>query len=145
MSKTKAASGPLFVVIRQVLFLAFFHGLCRLFRSLLLFDGRVELDGHHHDAVAFRAVIIPFFRLEVALDGEHSAFGQDVERPGILVSAPCLDIHKGGNAVGFLTVLLLSAYCQRETCDTGVGELADFSVLCCDDNYVGIMLIRSIL
>lgn len=135
VSKTKATRRPLFVVIRQVLFLAFFRGFCRLCRSFLLFDGRIELDSRHHDAVAFRAVLAPLFGLEVPLDGEHGAFGQNVERPGVLVLAPSLDIHEGGNAGGFLAVLFLAAYGQREACDTGVGELADFSVLAQESGY----------
>ena len=113
-------------MVRQELLLAFFRSLCRLFRSFLLLDGRVELDGNHYDAVVLHTGSVgPLFGFEVALDGEYRALGQLVERVGVRVFAPSLEIDKSGDAVGFLAVLLQPAYCQRETCDTCVGELAD--------------------
>ena len=90
-------------------------------RQFLLLDGRIELDGDYHDTVVFHtALVAPFFGLEIPLDGQHRTLGQLVERPGVLVFTPRLKIHKGGNAFGFLAIILQSAYCQRETCYTCV-------------------------
>lgn len=127
-------------MIRQGLFLAFFRWFGRLFRSLLLLDGRIELDGDYHDTVVFHtALVAPFFGLEIPLDGQHRTLGQLVERPGVLVFTPRLKIHKGGNAFGFLAIILQSAYCQRETCYTCVGELTDFCILSYETGYYEIV------
>ena len=133
--------------VRPKSFLAFLHRFCLFFRSFLLFfNRRIKLDSHGHDAVVSRTVLVnPFFWFEITLDGKHGTFGQHVEGIGVLVLTPCLDIHKAGNAVGFLSVFLQSAYCQRETCYAGIGELMDFCVLCCGDNYVGKILIKPVL
>ena len=138
--KKKSDPKAAFVVIRQGLFLAFFRWFGRLFRSFLLLDGRIELDGDHHDTVVFHtALVAPFFGLEIPLDGQHRTLGQLVERPGVLVFTPRLKIHKGGNAFGFLAIILQSAYCQRETCYTCVGELTDFCILSYETGYYEIV------
>ena len=125
--------------IRQELFLAFF--LFRFRRSFLLLDSRIELDSGHHDAVVLHAALVgPLFGLEVALHGEQRAFGELVERPGILVFAPRFHVHQGGYAVGVLAVLLLTGDCQRETGYTCGGELADFSVFSYESGYYEIVL-----
>jgi hypothetical protein len=85
------------------------------------------------------ALVAPFFGLEIPLDGQHRTLGQLVERPGVLVFTPRLKIHKGGNAFGFLAIILQSAYCQRETCYTCVGELTDFCILSYETGYYEIV------
>lgn len=98
------------------LFLAFLGSfLSRLFRRslLLLFRCGVELGGYHDDAVVLYTILVcPFLRLEETFNGEQRALGDFVERAGVLVLAPCLHIHESRYAVGFLAVLLLTAYCQ---------------------------------
>lgn len=82
----------------------------------------------------------PLFGLEVALHGKQRALGELVERPGILVLAPRFNVHESGYALGFLTVLLLTGHCQRETCDTCGGELTDFGIFCHESGYCEIVL-----
>ena len=48
-------------------------------------------------------------------------------------------LNKGGNAFGFLAIILQSAYCQRETCYTCVGELTDFCILSYETGYYEIV------
>ena len=104
--------------------------LCRFCRSFLFFSSRIKLDGYHRDAAMLDAVFVgPLFWLEVALHGKQGAFGEAVERPGVFVFAPGFKIHECGYPVGLVSGLLLTAYGQRETCYTCVGETADFSVL----------------
>ena len=82
----------------------------------------------------------PLFGLEVALHGKQRALGELVERPGILVLAPRFNVHESGYALGFFAVLLLTGYCQRETCDTCGGELTDFGIFCHESGYCEIVL-----
>jgi len=73
----------------------------------LLVGGLVELGGDEHHALVLHAVLVgPFFGLEVALHGEHRALGEPVERCGVLVLAPCLDVDEGRHAVALFAVLL---------------------------------------
>ena len=142
MSKTKATEAALFIgENEEILFLAFLGRLFRLCRwSFLLVWCRIELVCDEDDAVVLGALLInPLVWLEVALDGEQGSLLQLVERINMLVLAPCLKVHKGGNAVGFLAVLLQSAYCQRKTGYTGVGELTDFCIFTYESGYCEIV------
>ena len=66
------------------------------FRSFLLLGSLVELVGYEHHAVVLYAfAILPLFRLEVALDGDHGTLGEFVEGVNALVLAPSLDVHEG--------------------------------------------------
>ena len=90
-------------------------------------------------------------RREVQSSGKSRAFINDTpaslaqvkelgERPGILVLAPRFNVHESGYALGFFAVLLLTGYCQRETCDTCGGELTDFGIFCHESGYCEIVL-----
>ena len=43
---------------------------------------------------------------------DRKSIGIQITADGVLVLAPCLHIHESRYAVGFLAVLLLTAYCQ---------------------------------
>ena len=109
----KATKAALFFKARQELLLAFFRFLLRLCRSFLLVRRRIELVGDHDDAIMFYAVFVgPLFGFEVALHGQQNALGYLGERIGAGVVAPGFHVDESGNTLCFLSILLLTAYCQ---------------------------------
>ena len=59
-------------------------------------------------------LVAPFLWFEVALDGEHSALGELVERSGVLVLAPSFHVDESRYATVFLAVLLVTADCNEK-------------------------------
>lgn len=93
-------------------------GFCRFLRGFLSVFNRIEAVCHEDDAVVLYAVlVVPLFGLEVALNGNERTLGELVERGGVLVLAPRFHIDEGGDAVRFVTVLLLTADCECKACN----------------------------
>ena len=97
------------------LFLLCFSGrlLSAFCTRFLFFQSWIELVGDENDAIVLGTLLInPFIWLEVTLNCQESSLCQLVKRLGVLVLAPCLHADESRYTVGFLSVFLLTAYCQ---------------------------------
>ena len=97
------------------LFLLCFSGrlLSAFCTRFLFFQSWIELVGDEDDAIVLGALLInPFIWLEVTLNCQECSLCQLVKRLGVLVLAPCLHADESRYTVGFLSVFLLTAYCQ---------------------------------
>lgn len=124
--KEKAAEAAYWKQVSLLAFLFAFRFLCRNF--LFLWSWIERVGNQDYPVMLHTVFICPFFKLEITLYGQQSAFGQLIERLGVFVLTPCFHVDESWDSFGIFAIFLLTAYSNRETCYTSVCELSDFSV-----------------
>ena len=106
--------------------------LFRLIRFFLFFlRSRIKPGGYHNDAVTLLTTfwIRPFFRPEVAYNGNQLSFFQYIEGIHRFILSPGFNPNESGNIRGFSTCLVCTADRDREACNAGCLKTTDFRIL----------------